>query len=236
MRILLFKQNVGASMCTVSFTKEWILWSHSHYMMHECKPQYWNKPNNFVLQKWYLFRQIVVGLENEMETEFQKLIHCIVLQITFFAWMFLLIQRNIFLQGKSIYIYICCFWGNIAIPIFIKYHTEKPRGLGGWLNCIKMNIASVYTFCFGRVLLGSWKHVMYVLKSLNLFQLATKHESKPVKTADFVDIWYHKNYFLLDTLVLSQMLLEIYKWTSILTGCAMLNDRVVFASVLHVST
>ena len=85
MRILLFKQNVGASMCTVSFTKEWILWSHSHYMMHECKPQYWNKPNNFVLQKWYLFRQIVVGWENEMETEFQKLIHCIVLQITFFA-------------------------------------------------------------------------------------------------------------------------------------------------------
>ena len=38
MRILLFKQNVDASMCTVSFTKEWILWSHSHYMMHECKP------------------------------------------------------------------------------------------------------------------------------------------------------------------------------------------------------
>ena len=106
MRILLFKQNVGASMCTVSFTKEWILWSHSHYMMHECKPQYWNKPNIFVLQKWYLFRQIVVGWENEMETEFQKLIHCIVLQITFFAWMFLLIQRNILLQGKSIYIYI----------------------------------------------------------------------------------------------------------------------------------
>ena len=55
MRILLFKQNVGASMCTVFFTKEWILWSHSHYMMHECKPQYWNKPNNFVLQKWHLF-------------------------------------------------------------------------------------------------------------------------------------------------------------------------------------
>ena len=105
MRILLFKQNVGASMCTVSFTKEWILWSHSHYMMHECKPQYRNKPNNFVLQKWYLFRQIVVGWENEMETEVQKLIHCIVPQITFFAWMFLLIQRNILLQGKSIYIY-----------------------------------------------------------------------------------------------------------------------------------
>ena len=104
MRILLFKQNIGASMCTVSFTKEWILWSHSHYMMHECKPQYWNKPNNFVLQKWYLFRQIVVGWENEMETEFQKLIHCIVPQITFFVWMFLLIQRNILLQGKSIYI------------------------------------------------------------------------------------------------------------------------------------
>ena len=99
-----FKQNVGASMCTVSFTKEWILWSHSHYMMHECKPQYWNKPNNFVLQKWYLFRQIVVGWENEMETEFQKLIHCIVPQTTFFAWMFLLIQQNILLQGKSIYI------------------------------------------------------------------------------------------------------------------------------------
>ena len=116
MRILLFKQNVGASMCTVSFTKEWILWSHSHDMMHECKPQYWNKPNNFVLQKWCLFRQIVVEWENEMETEFQKMIHCIVPQIIFFAWMFLLIQRNILLQGKSVYIYI-----YICIYIYIVF-------------------------------------------------------------------------------------------------------------------
>ena len=52
------------------------------------------------------FRQIVVGWENEMETEFQKMMHCIVLQITFFAWMCLLIQRNILIQGKSIYIYV----------------------------------------------------------------------------------------------------------------------------------
>lgn len=170
MRILLFKQNVDASMCTVSFTKEWILWSHSHYMMHECKPQYWNKPNNFVLQKWYLFRQIVVGWENEMETEFQKLIHCIVLQITFFAWMFLLIQRNILLQGKSIYIYIhILFLRKYSYSSIYKLYIIQ-KNLGGWLNCIKMNIASVHTFCFGRVLLGSWKHVMYVLKSFNLFQ------------------------------------------------------------------
>ena len=124
-------------MCTASFTKEWILWSHSHYMMHECKPQYWNKPNNFVLQKWYPFRQIVVGWENEMETEFQKLIHCIVLQITFFAWMFLLIQRNIFLQSKSIYIYIYiyCFWGNIYSYSYIyKIYILFWKSAAGFLE------------------------------------------------------------------------------------------------------
>ena len=72
MRILLFKQNVGASMCTVSFTKEWILWSHSHYMMHECKPQYWNKPNNFVLQKWYLLDKLLWSGKMRWKRNFKK--------------------------------------------------------------------------------------------------------------------------------------------------------------------
>ena len=53
-------------------------------------------------------------------------------------------------------------------PVLYLQHIIQ-KNLGGWLNCIKMNIASVHTFCFGRVLLGSWKHVMYVLKSFNLF-------------------------------------------------------------------
>ena len=115
--------------------------------------------------------------------------------------------KGISCYKASLYIYILFLRKYSYSSLYKLYIIQK--NLGGWLNCIKMNIASVHTFCFGRVLLGSWKHVMSVLKSFNLFQSVTKLESKPVKRADFVDIWYHKNYFLLDTLVLSQMLLEI---------------------------